>query len=164
MIFTAKRGVAAYLKELADLGKISYTLISTGLFFTLDLPFPVAGIDHKMRTAKIIGDGNALFSLTHLDDIGRYVTAILRRPEETKNRTIRIAGDTQTANALLGLFEKQSGKKFKVTHENAVVFAAMLKSALDHKKYGTYFANAIDLFTGDGVTQLSYQLIVASAN
>jgi hypothetical protein len=30
MIFGAKRGVAAYLKELADLKKITYTLISTG--------------------------------------------------------------------------------------------------------------------------------------
>jgi NmrA-like family len=30
MIFAQKRGVAAYLKELSDLNKITYTLISTG--------------------------------------------------------------------------------------------------------------------------------------
>jgi hypothetical protein len=32
MIFGAKRGVAAYLKELADLKKITYTLVFTGTF------------------------------------------------------------------------------------------------------------------------------------
>jgi len=111
----------------------------------------VAGIDNKTRQAKIIGDGNALFSLTHLEDIGRFVAAILRRPAETKNRVIRVAGDTQNANAILQKIEEKRGKKFKVTHENVVVLTATLKIALEHKKYGTYFANAIDLFTGDGV-------------
>jgi uncharacterized protein YbjT (DUF2867 family) len=94
-----------------------------------------------------------LFSLTHLDDIGRYVAAILKRPEETKNKIIRITGDTQSADALVEKFEKKIGKKFKVKYQSSVVLAATIKQARSkaHKKYGIYFANAIPLFTGDGV-------------
>jgi hypothetical protein len=128
-----------------------YLLTFSGLFFTLDLPFPVAGIDYKARTADIIGDGTALFSLTHLDDIGRFVAAVLKRPEETKNAVIRVAGDTQCANAMLEEFEKKIGTPFKVHHKSSVVVTALLKKALEHKKYDIYFSNAINLFTGDGV-------------
>jgi nucleoside-diphosphate-sugar epimerase len=137
----------------------------SGLFFTLDLPFPVAGIDHKAHKANIIGTGKELFSLTHLDDIGRFVAAILKKPEETENKVIRIAGDTQSADALVEKFEKKSGKKFKVKYQNAIVLAAALKQARhkDHKKYEFYFTNAIPLFTGDGVCP-STMLTVASAS
>lgn len=130
-------------------------LIYQGLFFTLDLPFPVAGIDYKARTADIIGDGNAMFSVTHLDDIGRFVAAILKRPEETKNTIIRVAGDTQSANSMLEKFEKKLGTKFKVQHKSVVVETALLKKAVEHKKYDVYFSNAINLFTGDGVIFLT---------
>ena len=130
-------------------------LIYQGLFFTLDLPFPVAGIDYKARTADIIGDGNAMFSVTHLDDIGRFVAAILKRPEETKNTIIRVAGDTQSANSMLEKFEKKLSTKFKVQHKSVVVLTALLKKAVEHKKYDVYFSNAINLFTGDGVIFLT---------
>jgi uncharacterized protein YbjT (DUF2867 family) len=123
----------------------------SGLFFTLDLPFPLAGIDYKAGKADIIGTGEELFSLTHLDDIGRYVAAVLARPEETKNKVIRVAGDTQSAHSILSKFEKRIGKKFKVNYQNAVVMRALLKKAIDHKKYNVYFTNAIPCFTGDGV-------------
>jgi len=119
----------------------------------LDLPFPVAGIDHKKSKATIIGNGNTLFSLTHLEDIGRYVAAILQRPAETKNRIIRVAGDTQCANALVQKFEKKTGRKFKVKYESEIVMNVLLKAAWEHKKYGVYFEKAIDVFAGDGVFQ-----------
>jgi uncharacterized protein YbjT (DUF2867 family) len=111
----------------------------------------LAGIDYKARKADIIGTGEELFSLTHLDDIGRYVAAVLKRPEETKNKVIRVAGDTQSAHSILTKFEKKIGRKFKVNYQNAVVMKALLKKAVDHKKYNVYFTNAIPCFTGDGV-------------
>jgi nucleoside-diphosphate-sugar epimerase len=126
-------------------------LTFSGLFFTLELPFPLAGIDYKARKAEIVGTGDELFSLTHLDDIGRFVAAVLRRPEETKNKIIRVAGDTQSAHSILTLFQKKIGQKFKVSYQNALVMKALLKNAIDHKKYNVYFTNAIPCFTGDGV-------------
>ena len=126
-------------------------LTFSGLFFTLELPFPLAGIDYKTRKAEIIGSGDELFSLTHLDDIGRYVTAVLKRPEETKNKMVRVAGDTQSAHSVLTMFQRKIGQKFKVSYQNAIVMKTLLKNAADHKKYNVYFANAIPCFTGDGV-------------
>jgi hypothetical protein len=123
----------------------------SGLFFTLDLPFPLAGIDYKARKAHIIGTGDERFSLTHLDDIGLFIAAVLKRPEETKNKVIRVAGDTQSAHSILAKFEKKVGQKFKANYQSAIVTKALLKKAIDHKKYNIYFTNAIPCFTGDGV-------------
>ena len=124
----------------------------------LDLPFPVAGVDYKARKADIIGTGEEPFSITHLDDIGRFLVAILKKPEETENTVIRIAGDTQTANALVKKFEKQTGEKFKVSYQDAHQLERELKQALDDKKYDVYFPNAIPMFTGLGVCPLSLDL------
>ena len=46
---------------------------------------------------------------------------------------------------------KKIGAPFKVHHKSSVVVTALLKKALEHKKYDIYFSNAINLFTGDGV-------------
>ena len=129
----------------------------------MDLPFPIAGIDYKSRKADIIGTGEELFSLTHLDDIGRYVAAVLKRPEETKNKVIRVAGDTQSAHSILAKFQKKIGQKFKVNYQNAVVMRSLLKSAIDHKKYNVYFTNAIPCFTGDGVDPEILELLICLA-
>lgn len=59
----------------------------------MDLPFPVAGVDYKARNAEIIGTREELFSITHLDDIGRFLVAILKNPEIIENEMVRIAGD-----------------------------------------------------------------------
>jgi nucleoside-diphosphate-sugar epimerase len=149
-----KRGVALYLKELAEKKKITYTLVFTGLFFGLDLPFPLAGIDYKAKKADIIGSGNEKFSITHLNDIGRFLVAILQAPEETENRMIRVAGDLQTANNLLQKFETKVGEKFEVHYQSAEEVTQACKRAVDTKDYNYYFTNAIPLFIGTGVRML----------
>src|SRR5438105_7396581 len=112
LIFQAKRDTASYLKELAAAGKITYTLVATGasvatkisllgLFFDNDLPYPVAGIQFKEHKAQIPGTGKELISVTDREDIGRYVAAILKHPDVTKNTIIRVAGDTVTPDDLV---------------------------------------------------------------
>ena len=97
--------------------------------------------------------------MSHLDDIGRFVAACLTTPEITKNACIRIAGDTQSANALVQKFEKGIGKKFEVTYQDADELTRTLKKALEEQDYGVYFTNAIPLFTGTGVcSEFSRQL------
>jgi nucleoside-diphosphate-sugar epimerase len=126
-------------------------LLTPGLFFGLDLPFTVAGIDYKARKADIIGTGNEAFSITHLDDIGRFLVAILRKPASSKNTIVRVVGDTQTANALVQKFEDKIGEKFVVTYQSAEALQRTLKEAIDKKDYDTYFPSAIPLFTGLGL-------------
>jgi len=160
--FPTKREVVAYLKELASENKITYTLIFTGisfvysltnqgLIFGLDLPFTVAGVNYKARRADIIGTGENDFSICHLDDVGRFLAAILKKPEATKNKVIRIAGDTLTANTLVEKFGKKIGEKFQVRYRPAEEVERIAKDGLASGDVGVYFDNAIPLFTGTGV-------------
>ena len=163
MIFQAKRETQAYLEDLASKGKITYTFIFTGLFFTLDLPYPFAGIDYKNRKGSVIGTGNELFSLTHLDDIGAFTAAVLKKPEETKNKVIRIAAENTTANDIIAKFESQTGEKFDITYRPAEKVEAEIAEALKSQNYGVYFANAIGLFTGTGVHSTLWEDLISSA-
>jgi len=122
------------------------------------LPFPLAGIDWKAKKADIIGTGDELFSVTHLDDIGRYLAAIFKRPEITENKQVRIIGDTTTANAVLAKFEKKVGQKFEVTRQDAQALHKKIHEALDKQDFGTYFANAIPSFTGLGVSSVTFRV------
>src|SRR5271170_3123831 len=132
LIFQAKRDTASYLKELAAEGKITYTLIVTGrsptgilksyilgLFFDNTLPYAVAGVNFKEAKATIPGTGKELFSITSREDIGRFIAAVLKHPDETKDRVVRVAGDTVTADDLVAAYEKKLGKKFDVTYRPA---------------------------------------------
>jgi len=150
--------MARLLKQHSEERRITYSLVYTGLFFALDLPFPIAGIDWKAKKADIIGTGDDLFSVTHIDDIGRYLDAMFKRPEITENKQVRIVGDTSTANAMLEKFEKKVGEKFEVTRQDAQIVFKKLHRALDQRDYDTYFANAIPSFTGLGVSHLSVRV------
>lgn len=154
LIFQAKRDTAAYLKELAAAGKITYTLVPTGLFFDGGLPYPPAGINVADGTATIPGTGEEGVSVTHREDIGKYVAAILKHSDITENKIIRVAGDTATTNQLLKLFEKKTGKKFNVTYRPADEIDRVAQEGLKSGDLGTYFGNRIPLFQGTGRTQV----------
>jgi hypothetical protein len=154
LIFQGKRDTASYLKELAASGKITYTLVITGLFFDNELPYPPAGINFKEASATIPGTGEEKFAITDREDIGRYVAAILKHPKETENAIIRIAGETTTANELIKLYEKQLGKKFNVSYRPADEIDQTAQEGLKTGDLMTYFKNRIPLFQGTGRIQL----------
>ena len=154
LIFQAKRDTASYLKELAAAGKITYTLIATGLFFDGGLPYPPCGINFKEGTATIPGTGDEKLSVIDREDIGRFVAAILKKPEETKNKVIRVTGETTTANELVKLYEKEHGKKIKVSYRPADEIDRVAQEGLKSGNLGAYFSNRIPLFQGTGRTQI----------
>lgn len=162
LIFQAKRDTASYLKELAAAGKITYTLVATGLFYDHELPYPPAGISVKEAKATMPGTGEEKLSLTHREDIGRYVAAILKNPEATKNTVIRVAGDTTTPNELIKLYEKKLGKKFDVTYRSADEIDRVAQEGLKSGDLGAYFGNRIPLFQGTGRTQIDRPTEVVS--
>jgi nucleoside-diphosphate-sugar epimerase len=125
------------------------------LFFDNTLPYPVAGINFKEHKANIPGTGKELFSLTSREDIGRFVAAILKQPDVTKDKVIRIAGDTVTANTLVEKYEKQLGKKFDVAYRPADEIDRVAQEGLKTGNLGAYFSNRIPLFTGTGVFSAS---------
>lgn len=128
----------------------------TGLFFDNTLPYPVAGISFQEHKATIPGTGKELFSVTCRDDIGRFVAAILKQPNVTKNTIIRIAGDTVTANDLVEKYEKHMGKKFDVEYRPADEIDRVAQEGLKTGNLTDYFKNRIPLFTGTGVITVSF--------
>ena len=166
LIFQAKRDTASYLKELAAAGKITYTIVATGasyvghshrlgLFFDNDLPYPVAGIQFNAAKAEIPGTGKESFAVTDREDIGRYVAAVLKHPDITKNAVIRVAGDTVTADELVKKYEKQLGKKFDVSYRSADEIDRVAQEGLKSGNLGDYFGNRIPLFVATGVCSLN---------
>ena len=124
----------------------------TGLFFDNDLPYPVAGIQFKEAKAEIPGTGKEPLSLTSREDIGRFVAAVLKNPEVSKNTLIRISGDTKTGDQLVELYEKKLGKKFEVSYRSADEIDRVAQEGLKSGNLGAYFGNRIPLFMGTGVT------------
>jgi nucleoside-diphosphate-sugar epimerase len=111
----------------------------------------VAGISFQEHKANIPGTGKELLSVTSREDIGRFVAAILKQPDITKDTIIRIAGDTVTANSLVEKYEKQLGKKFDVSYRPADEIDRIAQEGLKTGNPVAYFKNRIPLFTGTGV-------------
>ncbi|KAF9767221.1 hypothetical protein IL306_000232 [Fusarium sp. DS 682] len=119
-----------YLIELAEKHDwFSWTGLSNGLFLDSGLKNPRAFINVKDRKIRIVDSGNEPYSTTSLAFVGEAVAAILKKPEETKNKYLNIAGVTTTENEVLKIVEQVTGDKFEVTH----VTGAELEKTGDEK-------------------------------
>jgi hypothetical protein len=75
------------------------------------------GINYKERTFHRIGDGQKLNTFTSLPDVGKYVVAILKRPELTKNADIFVSSFDCDYVSITESLEKVTGEKFTVYEE-----------------------------------------------
>jgi len=75
------------------------------------------GINFYERTFHAIGDGKKLNTWTSLPDVGKYVAAILTRPDLTRNADIRVSSFTSDYISIIELLEKETGEKFKIYEE-----------------------------------------------
>jgi uncharacterized protein YbjT (DUF2867 family) len=106
-VFASKVQAQDLLKELAQQGKITYTLVENGLF--LDWVFETdIGIlfDYKKGIAHFLDDGKNTISASTTSTIGKAVAASLERPEQTENRTIYIQDGETSQAKLLELIKK----------------------------------------------------------
>ncbi|KAG5745424.1 hypothetical protein H9Q69_012340 [Fusarium xylarioides] len=94
----------------------SWTGLSNGLFLDSGLKSDRGFINIKDRKIRITDSGNEPYSTTSLAFIGEAVVAILKKPEETKNKYLNIAGVTTTQNEVLKIVEQVTGDKFEVSH------------------------------------------------
>ena len=58
-------------------------------------------------------------TFTSLPDVGKYVVAILQRPDLTKNADILVSSYDCNYVSIIELLEKETGKKFSVYEETA---------------------------------------------
>ncbi|KAJ4258090.1 hypothetical protein NW762_008230 [Fusarium torreyae] len=106
-----------YLIELAQKHDwFSWTGLSNGLFLDSGLRSDRGFINIKDRKVRLVDSGNEPYSTTTLAFVGDAVAAILKKPDETANKYLDIAGVTTTQNEVLKIAEQVTGDKFEVLH------------------------------------------------
>ncbi|PSN74848.1 NAD(P)-binding protein [Corynespora cassiicola Philippines] len=150
--------IQKYIKEKAEAGSIEYTILSMGGFLEFVIQYDFL-IDWKNKSVEIWGDGNAGFSATSLEGVGKAVAGILKNLEPTKNRNIFVHEVVLSQNKLLELAKKRSAPetKWNVTHvddiearlQNAEKAAvekqdlpntlALIKAAVLSGKFGAHY-------------------------
>ncbi|KAK6532294.1 hypothetical protein TWF281_006485 [Arthrobotrys megalospora] len=131
------------LKELADAGKIEYTLIANGPFFDWGLTHGFIGLNLKEKKATIFGSGKQIVAVTNLSHIANAVVWTLTNPEASKNKAIRFWSYKITQPQLLAAAEKITGTKWEVEHVPVE----------DHVKAGEAGVKAGNVYAGYQVLQ-----------
>jgi NmrA-like family len=119
-ILAGKRAIVELLQKQPT---ITWTAVSTSVFFDFCFVRGITGIDVKNAKATIWDEGTVPFAATNLPLIGRTIVKLLTDPaayEESKNAYIYTASHITTQAELLALTEKITGKKFEVTHINGL--------------------------------------------
>ncbi|KAL4948561.1 hypothetical protein BDW69DRAFT_189152 [Aspergillus filifer] len=106
--YAPKIAAQELLKSLAEEGKISYTFVYNGAFLDwgLKVGFPVSP---ARKTAALHDGGERKYSTTTLPGVGQAVVGVLKNPEETKNRVVRVAEANTTLKDLLALSQEVVG-------------------------------------------------------
>lgn len=92
----------------------SYTTIACGPFLDWGLAFAIYG-DLKTHTATLWDGGNTKFSTTSLPSVGAAVVGVLKNPEATRNKYLRIADTTVTQRELLDIVKSVDGVEWTTT-------------------------------------------------
>ena len=110
-MFTGKLATQDYLRPLAEDGKISYALITTGVFLDMGIENQVIlGDLNGKETHTIYDGGDQPFSTTTVADVAKAVVGVLKRPDEYKNRAVFVNSAIVTQNQLLAAAKKVGPK------------------------------------------------------
>jgi hypothetical protein len=180
-IWTIKR----HLQEKADAGQLTWTVIATGAFTEfLFAAGDVAVMQFAQRKVTLYDDGDNRISSNSLATTGQAIASILKNPEATKNRVVKISEVILTQNQLLkiakklrpddkwdistvssstvmqeGIDELQAGK-FSMD----AVFKVIKGSALSGERYGSaYDENDNELLGVKELTEKDLEKLVADA-
>ncbi|PMD30950.1 hypothetical protein L207DRAFT_573069 [Hyaloscypha variabilis F] len=107
-IFAAKIEAQKLLKEIADKGGMSYTLVFTGPFLDWGVERGVMKVREKEITVFDGGEGR--FSATTLETVGRAVCRVLEREKETENSVVRVQDTGITLRRLLEMGKRAVGE------------------------------------------------------
>ncbi|KAK1712596.1 NmrA-like family protein [Colletotrichum acutatum] len=74
--------------------------------------FPDFGFDLKNHSATIYDSGNEPFTAMSIGKIGKPIAAVFKRPEETKNRYVRLSALTTSQRAILEALERLTNQRW----------------------------------------------------
>ncbi|PVH78939.1 NAD(P)-binding protein [Cadophora sp. DSE1049] len=152
-ILGAKLAAQEQLKKAAaENPNFSWTGISTSLFFDWGLKVGSLGFSIKDKTATIFDSGNEPFTGTNLPTIGLAVASVLKNADTTANRYIDVASFVTTQNAILAVFQEETGTKWTVVNKNTSDSLKIADEKLakgDYSAFGDYLK--VELFRdGEG--------------
>lgn len=108
-VFKDKVELEEYLHKKVAGTSTTYTNVANNAFLDWGIG---AGflLNVKEKKANLYDGGDISFTATPLYLIGQAVASVLRHPQETANRQVRVHGTTLTINSLLQLVQEQTGK------------------------------------------------------
>jgi hypothetical protein len=128
--------IKRYLDDQAKAGKLTWTVLACGGFMEFvfgHFPFVLDFANHK---ATLYDEGDNRFSSTSLSNIGKAVAGILKNPEETRNRVVRVSEVILTQNMVLGIAQDIKPElKWEVSKIPA---STVLQEGLDGLKAGDF--------------------------
>jgi len=150
-VLTLKTAVHAHLKELASQGKLEYTLVYNGAFLDWGIKSGFLKIDLANKKVTLIDEGKHLFTASTLEDVGHFVAAVLKHPEESRNKALNFASVTVTQQQIVDELEKQTGTKFEVAQRvTSAELAALSKESLAKGDFVGYVTNWLWAVIFDG--------------
>ncbi|KAG4440389.1 hypothetical protein IFR05_004129 [Cadophora sp. M221] len=152
-ILGAKLAAQEQLKKaVAENPQFSWTGIATSLFFDWGLKVGSLGFSVKDKTATIFDSGNEPFTGTNLPTIGLAVASVLKNADTTANRYIDVASFVTTQNAILAIFQEETGTKWNVVNKNTSDSLKIADEKIakgDYSAFGDYLK--VELFRdGEG--------------
>lgn len=133
------------LKEKAEAGSLSYTVVLTGPFLDWGLMVGFI-INVKNKQATLYDGGDRVFSATNLSDVGKAVAGVLRKPTATKNSAVYVQSTATSLKALVAAAKKASGQPeawtetvVKVDDLQAEAFAELKKENPDPSIFAVKF-------------------------
>ncbi|KAK3659074.1 hypothetical protein LTR56_001511 [Elasticomyces elasticus] len=145
-----------HLHEKAMAGQMSWTVLATGTFLEFLFAAGEAGLlDFASRKVTLLDEGDNRLSATSLATIGKAIAGILKKPEATKNRVVKISETIVTQNQLLRFAEApRPGDKWEVSK---VATSALLKEGLDELSAGDFsFPVSFKIIKGTGLAGEAY--------
>ncbi|KAI1407157.1 NAD(P)-binding protein [Hypoxylon sp. FL1857] len=116
---------------------LTWTGISSGIFFDWGLRFGTAGFNKDTKTAVIYDSGNEPVQASNLAFIGRAIAAVLSQPDKTANQYFSIASFNPSQNQILEIVEAETGERWNVEHATT---AEQEKIGLEKLSKGDYSA------------------------
>lgn len=108
-VYVPKIAVQKWLREKTEGTETSYTIVMNNAFLDwgIDMDFL---LKVKEKKVTLWDGGETEYSVTPLSGVAKGVVGILRKPEETKNRVVKIHGAVLTQKKLLALAQKAVGE------------------------------------------------------
>ena len=143
-VFGHKVQIEQHLKEAIKGTSTTYTLVANNEFFDWDLDHSF-GVSIASKTMEIFDGGDVPFTATPLSFVAAGIVSVLRNPDETANRVVRLHGVTMTQNRLLSLLKRFAGAEgWKVTESSTQqkegdAYAALQNDPTDFAPWAVMF-------------------------